>query len=1420
MAFHRSPDVASQPHKDSQAPTSPPGASSDELQAFYEDAERTDLLERKLSKRNSHSGASIWSRKSIKRSTLTPAVRSSDADLPRVPSGSNLQDGDNIYGTMSPSSQGARSDLPRLTTSRSVIGTRRDSPGGEENDAWTGVPLPALKVKYPLHNPLGPRWYKNHHLIPPSQKKPSMRPPTFFSTSFPPMHTSSSPEHVEDVAESSNAASRSPIPTPASSQTRVGETGKPRSRKTSQTAPDTVDLLDVTDPWGTNWHHQSPYDIGQTTTVADPHEIPGRKRRASMTAAQNGKPLIPSPLSQSTSAVHLQSVAPEIHVPRKLSKRRTPTAANVFNPPASEEGHRKYASAPATPIEQPPVAPAACIIPSGPVSLPKRMSVAPALPYSSMQPTPKKEKRGSMLNRLAKKFSLIRRLTDDHDSGSSDWWNIEKHEAKGYVYGSPYEPPPNKGRTSPDKPRAGSAKRVPPPSVEPPAEPPLEPPVPEPSTKDAERASLSSLDTPYSIGKLTITNPDIPESNDNSLGDQLPPLPPEKPKDTAHPLHRSDEPSEATVASPPPPAAEVISQRFSNDIRADLDKPLPPPQLATPQFSVLGLSEIQVQVQTPKPAEEPLPHTQPIETVDSHPPPCPEPPEKTTNVSIPPPDTSLEDHKAASSIVFPDRERTFSPAPMEAPEPRRPSPDKDLPSPVGNKEEQFQPQSPPTQVENVKRKSTRAQPSSQSREDGDRSGEASSSSHRTRNHRSNSRHESVPQSKPASVPFPTTQHLAPPESRNKRDVPQPDAADSPMSTSSMLANPPTPYDNRLSIALSDQTQPPTLPPKSIYEVKIPPNPPVTTPSPRRQTETFKLVRSLSGNVYASTETITAGGQQWEVVESLESKPRKDRTSARSKDLEQRLRDKEYRSSKDHDRSRDYERSSKDYESSRPKDDRKSRDYEHKSRDYEVKAKDKDDRYSRDYEHKSRDYDLRTKERDDRKSRDYEHYRSRDYDAKVKDGHKSRDYDQKPKDYEQRSKDYGIPSPKDKEYKDDRRHKDYERKSRDYEPKSREESKPRERDYEYRLKEADHRKEYERRPDNYDRNHKDYDQRPKEVERRSKDYERKHSDHDRSPKDYSRKTKEYESSGRREKESKTKVDPNDAEIYRSSHKSSKQPVQHHQEEVVKSQTPGKSSSYHPEERSRHDEPRSTRKKEDRHERKAAKKPTPDTSSSNPHYHQVTPPVQYVYAPAEVAEPPPRRLERNPSTSARPTSELPSAAEMTAVRAKESWEMERLWKGRSMYGHDPNGQVTNYIPETSSSSSRSDDVNTHSAVYGSSHTAYVVQSPFQTSNLGSQIYHSMPTGPPPIIYSSPASIPSIPDTFSSYEPYDNVYRSYATASTIDYKSPPTIPRPSLNNPLPEPPKESDIDLSSLKASAKPSSRHTNDYWTKYNGITTTH
>ncbi len=116
-------------------------------------------------------------------------------------------------------------------------------------------------------------------------------------------------------------------------------------------------------------------------------------------------PVTPSPLSQSTSAVHLKSSSTEIHIPRKLSKRRTPTAEAVFKQkPEPETVDRKIHSEPPTPLERVQMPPNDY----NPTSLAQE-DVGRASPVKfRVLPTAgrlKRRRRGSMLNRLARSLA-------------------------------------------------------------------------------------------------------------------------------------------------------------------------------------------------------------------------------------------------------------------------------------------------------------------------------------------------------------------------------------------------------------------------------------------------------------------------------------------------------------------------------------------------------------------------------------------------------------------------------------------------------------------------------------------------------------------------------------------------------------------------------------------------------------------------------------------------------------------------------------------------------------------------------------------------------------------------------------------------------------------------------------------------------
>lgn len=135
----------------------------------------------------------------------------------------------------------------------------------KDSDATSQVNL--FRLRHPINNPVGPLWYQNVHLLPPSYLQPQSRPPSFFSPSFPPMavrrESSHEPIHHPYIPRQSPAAS------PSSSPVGIVETGK-RSRKTSQTAQDQVDFLDASDPTGAQWHHESPYDSGTHSSSSLP----------------------------------------------------------------------------------------------------------------------------------------------------------------------------------------------------------------------------------------------------------------------------------------------------------------------------------------------------------------------------------------------------------------------------------------------------------------------------------------------------------------------------------------------------------------------------------------------------------------------------------------------------------------------------------------------------------------------------------------------------------------------------------------------------------------------------------------------------------------------------------------------------------------------------------------------------------------------------------------------------------------------------------------------------------------------------------------------------------------------------------------------------------------------------------------------
>ncbi|OBZ79448.1 hypothetical protein A0H81_00797 [Grifola frondosa] len=441
-----------------------------------------------------------------------------------------------------------------------------------------------FRTKYPMHDPIGPRWYRNHHLLAPVQEG---RPPSMFSSAFPAMVPA--PEHTQDPAHMSGPSrtpSGSPLPTPSSSQVRIQEPAtKPRSRKTSQTAHDTVDMLDVTDPWGTNWHHESPYDIGANgERNAEPESpISSRPRRRSLTNVSRHRTVNPSPLSQSTSAVHLHTLdSPDAQIPRRLSKRRKPFAG-LFGGQNHEGGqtHHKPVLVPTsgTPTY------------SQTENLHRKPSRAHSTLHSSsltlqtVHHGAPKEKHSSMLGRLVKRFSVLRRpdTTKVAQNGIGHNWHSD-------VGPNASNRPSFTGPQAPESaPRASSnsakgldpVRRIPPPSVETTSR-----------TSFQEHSRYSaSIEEPATAGILTIANPDEP-SVQTAVADIEAAAAHEETQVLDMPTSESPVSMHSPVPSPP---SEHVDQRTETPIRS-VSPPLPnipeSPEASTREVPLPSISEV------------------------------------------------------------------------------------------------------------------------------------------------------------------------------------------------------------------------------------------------------------------------------------------------------------------------------------------------------------------------------------------------------------------------------------------------------------------------------------------------------------------------------------------------------------------------------------------------------------------------------------------------------------------------------------------------------------------------------------------------------------------------------------------------------------------------------------------------------------
>ncbi|OSC99444.1 hypothetical protein PYCCODRAFT_1372969 [Trametes coccinea BRFM310] len=444
-----------------------------------------------------------------------------------------------------------------------------------------------FRARYPIHNPVGPRWYRNHHLLPPTKDG---RPPSVFSPSFPPM--ASAPERAQDparMAGPSRTPSGSPLPTPTSSQIRIQEPPKPRSRKVSQTAHDNVDMMDGTDPWGTNWHHQSPYDIQSNDRRAEPPSPVGaRPRRQSMTNGIRHKTVTPSPLSQSTSAVHLHVLDPaDIQLPRKLSKRRKPFTHLFGN--GNDDDDNTQAKA-----------------------LRRQSTLAPSMTsLPSLQPSMQKVKRGSVLGRLVKRFSVMRKTDKPAQNGSIPDWphfaSADNSRLPTPVSPSPHPPDVNHRESARLSKSPEPVKRVPPPSIDTVQQ---RSSMRAPSHRSSDSVSVQEIMT---SGRLTIANPDEPgSSGGNTPVEGEAPLPPPTLQEeaTPRPMSREDVPlpeiprTESPQAMQEHPASPRLRPvRLTDNGPVARDVPPPPSSPPLPEIPPPTPTTVLQQLAEPSPAD-------------------------------------------------------------------------------------------------------------------------------------------------------------------------------------------------------------------------------------------------------------------------------------------------------------------------------------------------------------------------------------------------------------------------------------------------------------------------------------------------------------------------------------------------------------------------------------------------------------------------------------------------------------------------------------------------------------------------------------------------------------------------------------------------------------------------------------------------
>ena len=965
---------------------------------------------------------------------------------------------------------------------------------------------------------------------------------------------------------------------------------------------------------------------------------------ATTPAQTRHKTVPPSPLSQSTSAVYQQPS--QSHVPPdplKLTKPRKPVLdTSLDRAPESNNPVPQSLSLPTTPNRAP--------------SPSKRGSdLIAGRPYSAQpSPTHRKERRTSLLGRLARKFSLLRKPTRGEDE--DDWHHVNTNETKPDRLIRPKHSSPANMRAE----RTRSFERAPDPirlptfTVVPPPEPEPGPPYNEdpPSHTERRRPSQISLDPPLSLGRLTITNPDEPYGEDATTSMQ--------------------------------PLSGVMDNR-------EPKIPVPPKDDAPPP-----------------------------------PPPRDQPPELDASPLLPPPPLpSIYPASPLSAQTIPS--------------------DIDLPWPPS-----------PANLN------------------------AAESSHRPATPQTHKRTES-------NIPFPLSSNGSLPEIPSLLSPPPRLAAfpllgtESPLSTASLLVNPPTPHPPEMSI-------PATPAPNVSAPAPAPTRPPYETRRSSqdrqgngvvRQTETFKLVPSSSSTLHPAGEKIVVAGHEWEVVES--DAPKRSKT----KDKPSKSRDREGGSGREH-RHRErakaeaVDASTSQRRTSQTRGNGRSTD---SSSTPPPNQLDRSRTHSTDARHATRHSGPESVEHQDKSSRRREEERTSNTETRHGRGYSTAE------------------SAEHHEYRPSRRREEERmsvaeaRHGRGHSTTDSAEH------HEYRTS---RRRDEERVSTAEARHGRGYSAtEPVEHQERSsrrREEERTPTAEARHGRGYSTaesaEYQEYRSSRRREDE-RTSDRTHPAETQRSQGHSTSESADHHE---------------HRSSRRREEERTFDRKHHNAESRSNGAVPL------NVDKPQPAPPAP---SPAEV----PAALERRPSTTTRPVSELPSSAELSALRARDAWELERLWKGRSLYHAEATGIVASPLlppaPETIRASTGSNDPGMANP-YGSSHTSYVVHPAHHLAPY-TNVYHSMPlAAAPTFVYGS--APPHHPMHYQPlYAPAVLSPPSHLSADVSALSSSSSSARGSRSNPLPAPPRESSYvptPIAPIHPHADPNARSPDHWASKYTSVQTAH